>query len=75
MAGSLAEVVADCWTQTLADVPADGRPAGGDCTRRVLKDAAWSELTLWARPPARRSIPVATQRAGVGFRVAREMKR
>ena len=73
MAGNVAEIVADCWTPTLAAIPADGAPSGGDCTRRVLKDAAWSELVLWSRPSARRAIPAGLARPGVGFRVAREL--
>ena len=73
MTGNVAELVADCWTPELAAVPTDGRPVGGACSQRVLKDAAWSELALWSRPSARRAIAASTARPGVGFRVACEL--
>ncbi len=73
--GSVAEMVADCWSDTLAQIPGDARRwnRSGDCTRRVLKDAHAGETEAFARLSARRPIATTDQRMGVGFRVMREM--
>ena len=75
MTGNVAELVADCWTPTLANVPGDGRPLTSSlyCPHRTLKDAAWSEPVRQARISARRPIDPAVARPGVGFRVVAEI--
>ena len=76
MTGNLAEMVADCWSATLADVPGDGQPltSSSRCRLRTLKDAAWSEPVRQARISARRPLDPAVGRAGVGFRVVAEIR-
>lgn len=75
MTGNVAELAGDCWTDDLASVPTDGRPAATrDCARRTLKDGAWNEPEHWMRASARRPIDPAATVPGVGFRVVREMR-
>ena len=75
MTGNVAELVADCWTDDLAAVPTDGKPAfDRTCRRRTLKDGSWNEPEHWMRASARRPIDPAVAVPGVGFRVVREMR-
>ena len=73
--GSVAELVADCWNDTLRNTPADARrwARRGDCSRRVLKDAHAGEAPALARLSARRQIGVDEARMGVGLRILREL--
>lgn len=77
MAGSLAEITADCVVGSLDSAPTDGTAAGeaGDCSRRIVKDGSWREPAARARVSARRAITVEARSDGVGFRVVREMER
>lgn len=77
MAGSLAEITADCVVGSLDSAPTDGTAAGeaGDCSRRIVKDGSWREPAARARVSARRAIAVEARSDGVGFRVVREMER
>ncbi len=73
--GSVAEMVADCWADTLRSTPSDASRANrrGDCTLRVLKDAHAGEPETMSRLSARRPIPLDGARMGVGFRVTRQL--
>lgn len=77
LAGSVAEITADCVPASLAKVPVDGKAAssGADCAQRIVKDASWREPAVLARVSARRAIPVDQRSDGVGLRVVREMER
>jgi formylglycine-generating enzyme required for sulfatase activity len=70
MAGNLAERVADCWQQTLAQI--DLEPSG--CPAQVVKDGGWSEPPRWQRPSARRPIASDGRQPSIGFRVARDLR-
>ena len=73
--GSVAEMVADCWVDTLRATPSDASQWNrrGDCTRRVLKDAHAGEAETMSRLSARRPVPIDEARIGVGFRVMRQL--
>lgn len=77
LAGSVAEITADCVPASLAKVPVDGKAAssGADCSQRIVKDASWREPAVMARVTARRAIPIDARSDGVGIRVVREMER
>jgi formylglycine-generating enzyme required for sulfatase activity len=73
--GGVAEMVAQCWSDTLRGLHADAtrRGNGGDCRHRVVRDAASTEPAELARLSARRAIGIDERRASVGFRVVREL--
>src|SRR5690606_15740720 len=77
LAGSVAEITADCVPASLAKVPVDGKAAtsGADCGQRIVKDASWREPAILARVTARRAVGVDQRSDGVGLRVVREMER
>jgi formylglycine-generating enzyme required for sulfatase activity len=72
--GGVAELTQDCWTPTLTNASSEGVAAdtGANCDR-VVKDGMWSEDTKRARFSARRSISADQGKAGIGFRVVREL--
>lgn len=73
--GGVAEIVDDCWAETLASAQSDAsRPnRAGDCRRRVLRDAGSNEPAILARLSARRPFGLYEQRHSVGFRIARDL--
>ena len=74
MHGGVAEMVADCWSETLKSRSGEGRLPllRGDCARRVLRDAAANEAIALSRLSARRALPADARHIGIGFRVARD---
>lgn len=76
MAGNVAEWTADCWLPSLRRAPSDGGWAtrGGDCSKRVVKDAAWSDEARFTRASARRPLSPTAALPGVGFRLVREIR-
>jgi formylglycine-generating enzyme required for sulfatase activity len=73
--GSVAEMVAGCWNDTLRGLSGDARRFGrfGDCRRRVLRDAAATEPSTLKRVSVRRPILADDRRPQVGFRIARDL--
>ena len=73
--GSVAEIVADCWADTLKRQKGDSRFPNlkGDCNRRVLRDAGAYEPAEMTRLSARRAIRDDERLSSAGFRVARDM--
>lgn len=71
----VAEIVVGCWAPNLRSIPgsASAPDRSGDCARQVLRDGADREGDVAKRLSARRPIHVDERRAGVGFRVLREM--
>jgi len=77
LASGLSELVEDCWSPTLAEVPSDGRalsaPLARSCSFRVAKravaDADFGELRYSGRRPIAANPPT----PGVAFRVARDL--
>lgn len=75
MGGSVAELVADCFTKSLAEAPTDGTAAvaEGGCRNRVVKDGSDAEPAPYHRPSSRRAVAFDQRFEGIGFRVAREI--
>jgi formylglycine-generating enzyme required for sulfatase activity len=54
MLGNIWRWTGDCWNESYAGAPADGRPwLTGDCSRRVLRGGSWSNLPVFVRAAAR----------------------
>ncbi len=71
MGGNTAEWVADCYTESLANMPPDGSVStGGDCSLRVFRGAAWSYPPSFARSAYRNAATAGHANASIGFRVA-----
>ena len=48
--GNVAEWTEDCWNDSYADAPRDGRPwQSTDCSRRVLRGGSWMDDPGWLR--------------------------
>ena len=75
MGGSVAELVADCFTKSLAEAPTDGTAAvaEGGCRNRIVKDGGDAEPAPYHRPSSRRAVAFDHRIDGIGFRVAREI--
>lgn len=72
--GNVSEWTQDCWNDSYAGAPMDGRAReSGDCTRRVLRGGSW-HINGWFLRSAHRSrhTPVTRDRY-YGFRVARPL--
>lgn len=75
MGGGVAELVADCWADTLENASENAsafRP-NRVCWHRILKDGAGNEDRRWQRPSARRPVEPLAVSPRIGFRVVRDM--
>lgn len=69
-AGDVASWTADCWSATVAGVPADGAArTTGDCRRHALRGGSWADAGLGSAD--RVAAPGARATSYQGFRVAR----
>ncbi|MDX2193235.1 MAG: SUMF1/EgtB/PvdO family nonheme iron enzyme [Gemmatimonadales bacterium] len=76
MAGSLWEWTADCYGESYAGTPRDGRGRdGADCPTRVMRGGSWSNIPVLLRPAARKPNVPAYRLNIAGFRVVRELER
>lgn len=75
MHGNVWELLDDCWSPNLADLPANGRPLAvlGDCDQRAIRGGAWDSPPEHARSATRGAAGVAAALNSVGFRVARDL--
>jgi formylglycine-generating enzyme required for sulfatase activity len=75
MHGNVAELVGDCWVDTLRGRSRDSRTARQVryCAARVLRDAGAAEPVERSRLSARRPIGMNERSETVGFRVVRDM--
>lgn len=75
MHGNVAELVSDCWLDTLRGRSRNSRTPrqDRDCQSRVLRDAAAAEPLEFSRLSARRPFGENEWRENVGFRVVRDM--
>ena len=73
MSGNVREWVQDCWNDSYADAPADGRAwESGDCSRRVVRGGSWFDLLPgYLRSSNRFFNPAGDRDNHLGFRVAR----
>ena len=75
MLGNVWEWTQDCWNDSYAGAPADGRAwENGDCARRVLRGGSWFSAP-WDLRAANRFKRTSDLRAHImiGFRVARTL--
>jgi formylglycine-generating enzyme required for sulfatase activity len=75
--GNAAEIVADCWVAAPNQLPGDGSAATTvtRCSSRVLRDGHAGEPATMARLSARRLIDRGARLRGVGFRLARDLRK
>ncbi len=71
MSGNMREWVQDCYLNTYEGAPTDGSAVTqGDCSRRVIRDGAWSSPASQSRSANRARIGANTRDRTYGFRVA-----
>ena len=75
MLGNVGEWVEDCWHDSYAGAPTDGRAwvAGGNCERRALRGGSWNSVPRNLRSPNRYWYPTEVRFNGSGFRIARTL--
>ena len=76
MHGNVWEWVQDCWDDSYAGAPTDGRAwTQGDCGERVLRGGSWFFPTYYLRSAYREGVPRSSRghRTGaLGFRLAQD---
>ncbi|TCP43303.1 SUMF1/EgtB/PvdO family nonheme iron enzyme [Rhodovulum marinum] len=73
LSGNLWEWTADCWNDSHAGAPADGRArTDGRCASRVLRGGSWDDPPANLRVTYRVGIPATQRQANVGMRVVRD---
>jgi formylglycine-generating enzyme required for sulfatase activity len=73
--GNAAQLVEDCWTQKLAELPANGNPfTAFSCRRGVYRGGHWAAKPSEARSAMRGIVPDSSRGHNtIGLRVARDM--
>lgn len=75
MLGNVGEWMLDCWAETLAALPRDGRPrARGACRRRVVRGGHWASPVRHLDFSTRRGALEDVRYTRFGFRLVREME-
>ncbi len=74
--GNVAEIVAGCWQQPVSETRQHARPSvlGTGCREQILRDGHAGEPAAKLELSARRPIPPLAREAGVGFRIARDLR-
>ena len=71
MIGNVWEWTEDCWNESYAGAPGDGRPwLSGDCGQRVVRGSSWLTAARDARAAVRFGFVASTRMSDVGFRIA-----
>lgn len=74
VSGNVWEWTDDCWNESYAGAPADGRAwTDGYCLPRVVRGGSWNNPPGLLRSAFRDGIPRENRGFNVGFRVARTM--
>ena len=75
VSGNVWEWVEDCWNESYAGAPSDGRAwtTGGDCALRVLRGGSWNYRPEYLRSAIRFQYETGNRSDVVGFRVARTL--
>lgn len=72
--GNVWEWVQDCWNESYAGAPSDGRAREtGDCSRRVLRGGSWGSGPGVIRSAARDGVALDNRYISLGFRIARDL--
>ena len=72
--GNVWELVQDCYNDSYAGAPADGRAwTSGDCEKRVIRGGSWSSFPGGIRSAWRNWVEPGFMDGGIGFRVARTL--
>jgi formylglycine-generating enzyme required for sulfatase activity/serine/threonine protein kinase len=78
MNGNVREWTADCWHESYAGGPSDGRAwgqeGGGDCSRRVLRSGSWFSIPRSARSAYRYWATAGNRDDGRGFRLVQDAR-
>ena len=70
--GNVSEWTEDCWNETYAGAPTDGRAwRSGDCSQRVLRGGSWSYEPDFLRSADRYRLQAGLRLILNGFRLAR----
>ena len=73
MHGNVWEWVEDCWNDSYAGAPSDGRAwTSGDCGLRVVRGGSWSNYPGDLRSAYRIRYPRSHRRVDIGFRLAQD---
>ena len=74
MSGNVREWVQDCWHDSYADAPSDGRAwEQGDCGRRVLRGGSWYGKPSYVRSANRFWYATYFRNNNLGFRLVRSL--
>jgi formylglycine-generating enzyme required for sulfatase activity len=73
--GNVSEWTADCWRETFAGAPADGRAwVAGACRQRTTKGGAWLAPPRLLRSAVRGGVGADDRTNMLGFRLARDLE-
>ena len=71
--GNVDEWVQDCWNDSYAGAPSDGRVwTGGDCSRRGLRGGSWYNNTRSLRSAGRHGYTRSNRFHNLGFRLVQD---
>ena len=74
LSGNVLEWVQDCWNESYAGAPSDGRAwESGDCSRRVLRGGSWDGGPRYLRSALRYRYTADNRSDNLGFRIARSL--
>lgn len=69
--GNVAEWVQDCYVNTYAGAPTDGKPVlAGNCAQRVVRGGSWRDGPSSLRITSRSRVDQTVRDGAIGFRVA-----
>jgi formylglycine-generating enzyme required for sulfatase activity len=76
MLGNVWQWVEDCWHDSYAGAPQDGRAwsSNGDCSERVARGGSWNYSRRFIRGASRERFDAALRFYDLGFRVARTVR-
>ncbi len=73
MHGNVYEWTADCWNESYAGAPNDGRAwTQGDCSRRAVRGGSWNPDPRYLRASYRLGGGATNRRYSIGFRLAQD---
>ena len=74
VSGNVWERVEDCWNESYAGAPSDGRAwETGDCGLRVVRGGSWDNRPNALRSAFRFKVGIGDRFDAIGFRVARSL--